>query len=505
MNRRREERCAQLTAEAEALRQAGNHAAALPRFTEAMAIAAQLAEANPGDHRPARQRASILYSLGSVHLALDNYADAVTALDECEQVYQDLGSGGVVDAGRLIADVKARRARVKLAQGRGVSAILDLDEAVVSYRMLFTGSDNDENALDLARVLTFNAEAQFVCGDPDVAVASADHAIRLYLSRAAAANNDPRGPGMHTGYFCQAAELAAEIHGIYGRFEPAVAAGEMVIEMLRPNAGPGGSPAGRRWLATALARKSVHLEATGERRHRREASSLMAESIALDAVAGPAKKLSWERARARGMQVTLTEALAVADRELGPGRVRPQLLEVVTAPAMQGTIVGPSDRCAPQLGAGFGSELAGIAVDLLPRAPDAGLRIGVEAHSLLAVCSRENPPYLRYQFAEFGVPWARLLLACCQSLAAMDDQAWALPLAIDLVGWNISVVKNLMPWVLLGRHPGPGGGPPPAGGANVADLVHECLIQHAGLHERNGDHESARTLREMAASIGQYR
>jgi hypothetical protein len=43
----------------------------------------------------------------------------------------------------------------------------------------------------------------------------------------------------------------------------------------------------------------------------------------------------------------------------------------------------------------------------------------------------------------FRVPWAQLLLACCQCLAAMDDQAWALPLALELAGWNLGVLRNL--------------------------------------------------------------
>jgi tetratricopeptide (TPR) repeat protein len=502
MNRRLEDRCAELTAEAEALRQAGRLDEALPRFTEALDIAARLAGANPADHRPAQQRASILYSLGSLHYARDHYAEAIAALDECERIYQDLGSRGVVDAGRLIADVKARRGRAKMAQGRGVSAVLELDEAVVSYRVLFTGDGNDENALDLARVLTFNAEAQFVCGDPDAAVASADNAIRLYLNRALAANNDPRGSFMHAGYFRQAADMAAEIHGIYGRFEPAVAADEMVIEMLRPNAAPGVSAAGRQALAMALTRKAIHLRATGEPGHRREIAALTAESSVLDAAAGGLKAQVWEHTRAAGMQVTLAEALALADRVLGQGRVRPELLEVVTAPALNGTIMSPSDRCAPQLGAAWGSELGGLARDLLPSFPREGLRIGVEAHCLFAVCARENPPYLRHQFAEFGVPWAQLLLACCKSLAAMDDQAWALPLALDLTGWNRGILLNLQPWVVLWERGTPPG-PLPAGGVNVAELARECFIQAAELHEADGDQAGARQLRELAASIGQ--
>jgi hypothetical protein len=233
---------------------------------------------------------------------------------------------------------------------------------------------------------------------------------------------------------------------------------------------------------------------------------LLAEATALDATAVGQQEQAWQSVRSAGMQVTLSEALAVADTVLGPGRVRPQLLEVVTAPAMKGSIIGPSDRCVPQLGAAFGSELAGIAVDLLPRAPRDGLRIGVEAHCLFAVCSRENPPYLRYQFAEFGVPWARLLLACCTALAGMPDQAWALPLALDLAGWNLGVLRNLQPWMVLSAGGAQAGAPAaglPAGGVNVAELTRECFLQHASLHDRAGDQKAAKDLRDLAAATGQ--
>jgi tetratricopeptide (TPR) repeat protein len=172
MGRTLGERCGELTAEAEALRQVGRSAEALPRFAEALAIVAQLAKADPGDTRLVRERASILYSLGALHSAEDRYADAITALDECEQVYQALSSQGVADTERLIADVKARRGRAKMGLGRGLSAVLELDEAEDCYRTLFTENQSDDNALDLARVLTLNAEVQFVYGDPDVAVAA---------------------------------------------------------------------------------------------------------------------------------------------------------------------------------------------------------------------------------------------------------------------------------------------------------------------------------------------
>jgi tetratricopeptide (TPR) repeat protein len=504
-----EERCAEVTAEAEALRQLGRNAEALRHFTDALEITAQLAEADPADHRPVQQRASILYSLGALHVAAGREKAAITVLDQCEEIYTDLGARGVVDAGHLIADVKARRGRAKMALGHGASAALALDEAVRFYRELFTEDDCDEHALDLARVLTLNAEVLFVCGDPDVAVASADHALRLYLHRADAANNDPRGPAAHSGYFRQAATIAAHIHAVHGRLDAAVAADELIIHALHQAAGPGGPAAGRRWLAAAFARMGLHLRAAGQRGSRRAAASCLAESSALDAGAAREQEAEWERMRAEGLPVTLAEALDAAATTLGRSRVREELREVVTAPATEGRIISPSGRCHPELAPAWGSELADIAVDMLPMAPREGLRIGLEAHLLFAIGSRVDPPYLRYQFDKFGVPWARLLLGCCRSLAAMADQRWALPMALDLAGWNLGVINNLLPWVIFsaGATAGSPGRLPPgpravADGVNVAELARDCLTQHAELHDADGDHEAARQLREMAASIG---
>jgi tetratricopeptide (TPR) repeat protein len=498
-----EERCAELTGEAEALRQLGRNDEALPRFSEALDIATRLAEANPDDHRPVQQRASLLYSLGALHSGAGRDEAAVTALNECEQVYLELGNRGVLDPAPLIADVKARRGRAKMALGQGASAVLELDEAVSFYRALFTEDDSDQHALDLARVLTLNAEVLYVCGDPDVAVAAADHAIRLYLNRAGAANSAPRGPHMHSGYFSQAAMIASEIHAAYGRFELALAADNFVIYTARAAVGPGSSAASRQRLATALARKGLHLRAAGEPGYRREAVACLAESSALDAVPAREQALAWERVQAEGMQATLAESLQVADGELGGGSGA-DLASTLTAPAMKGTIISPSDRCSPELGAAFGEQLAEVGVKLLPRAPNEGLRIGVEAHCLFAVCSRLNPAYLRYRFEEFGVPWARLLLECCRSLADAADQDWALPLALDLVVWNMGVLNNLLPWVIMSAAQVPTS---PAGGdrTNVAELARECLTLNAELHTRNGDDDTARQLLEMAASLGQER
>jgi len=180
--------------------------------------------------------------------------------------------------------------------------------------------------------------------------------------------------------------------------------------------------------------------------------------------------------------------------------VTAELMRVLTAPVAEGRIISPSDRCDPQFAMEYATQLAGIALDMIPVAPPIGVRIGLEAHFLFALGSRLNPPSVRYQFYRWGVPWAELLFGCCASIAEADEPL-VLPLALDLASWNAGVITQLVPsFVMAGprtRH----AHIPGRGAVDVVRLIHDCQIQHAGLLERSGDHEGAQQLREMAASL----
>jgi hypothetical protein len=377
-------------------------------------------------------------------------------------------------------------------------------------------------------------------GDPDLAVASADGAILLYTSLADAINSAP-DLDFHFGYLQAVADVSARIHAASGRMDLAVQADELAIYAVRAlakvgtsagaasgsvagsasgssaGAGPGssagagpGSSAGAgpdqqggiAALAARLSRKGLHLTAAGRPDRQDEAASCLAEGLAMD---GPAARLAvseWEQSATRGGPVTLASALQAAARMLGRGRVGKELLTAVAEPAAAGRIMSPSDRCTEESAPAWARELAEIAVDLLPRSADLGLRIGLEAHYLYAVGARHVAPDVRHQFDSSGIAWARLLLACCRALADMQED-WALPLALDLASWNFGVIIQLQPFVATAQRYLKIGKPPPGDlDTSVVPLVRDCLSLHAGLHVRNGDDAAAQQLTQIAKLLG---
>lgn len=110
-------------------------------------------------------------------------------------------------------------------------------------------------------------------------------------------------------------------------------------------------------------------------------------------------------------QTTLAGALADAGE---PSEV----IASLTRPPLEVTITTPSHRSHPSLAAPAAVRLAQRVAEVLPTREPAGLRTGLEAHFLFAVASRLQVPAMRYQFAEFGPPWARLLLTLSAAFEA---------------------------------------------------------------------------------------
>ena len=109
---------------------------------------------------------------------------------------------------------------------------------------------------------------------------------------------------------------------------------------------------------------------------------------------------------------------------------------------------------------------------------------------------------MRHQFDSSGIPWARLLLACCQVLDGMKEE-WALPLALDLASWNFGVIVQLQPFVMTAqRYLKTGRTPPGDLDTSVVQLVADCLSLHAALHQRNGDDDAAQQIKQVAKLLG---
>jgi tetratricopeptide (TPR) repeat protein len=493
------ERCAELTEAAAGLQRRGRLAQALTFYTEALDIAEKLARADPADDRPIRQRASILYALGALHIDADRWNVAVTVLEDSEKAYRELAGRGAGGIEPLIADVKARRASARMLGGRGASAVLEVDEAVSYHRSLTAGQQTAARSLDMARILTSNAVILDRFGDPDLAVASADRAIRLYTSLADAINAAP-DLDFQFEYLLAVADVAARIHSASGRLDRALEADDLAIHAARALATAGGS-AEATALAVRLTRKGLHLRAAGRPVRRDEATACLAEGSALDAAAALLATAEWEQAANIGPPLTLAMALEDAELTLGRGRVQTELLDAV-APAAGCGILSPSGRCSDEAARTHAGELGGIAIDLLPRSAVSGLRIGLEAHYLFAVSTRRDAPVVRHQFDSSGIPWARLLLVCCRVLDGMKEE-WALPLALDLASWNFGVIVQLQPFVMTVQRYLKTGRPLPGDlDTSVVELVRDCLSLHAALHLRNGDDDAAQQIRQIAKLLG---
>jgi tetratricopeptide (TPR) repeat protein len=494
------ERCAELTAAAAGLQRRGRLAGALTFYTEALDIAEKLAHADPADDRPIRQRARILYALGALHIDADRWNVAVTVLEESEKAYRELAGRGADGIEPLIADVKARRASARALGGRGASAVLEVDEAVSYHRSLPAGQQTAGRSLDMARILTSNAVILDRFGDPDLAVASADRAIRLYTSLADAINAAP-DLDFQFEYLLAVADVAARIHSASGRLDRALEADDLAIHAARALA-TAGSASEATALAVRLTRKGLHLRAAGRPAQRGEATTFLAEGSALDAAAALLATAEWEQLVNAGPPVTLAMALESAELDLGRGRVRTELLDAVVGPAAGCGILSPSGRCSEEAARTQAGELAGIAIDLLPRSADPGLRIGLEAHYLFAVGTRRDAPVVRHQFDSSGIPWARLLMVCCQVLDGMKEE-WVLPLALDLASWNFGVIVQLQPFVMTVQRYLKTGKPLPGDlDTSVVELVRDCLSLHAALHLRNGDDDAAQQIRQIAKLLG---
>ncbi|MFC6016024.1 hypothetical protein ACFP2T_07435 [Plantactinospora solaniradicis] len=420
-----------LTGQAEALRERGRTAEALARYREALEGAERLAAAD-GRH--------------------------------------------TFDVLRLRADIEVQEGIAQLARGWGASAVLHLDRAVNGHLYLLRESgrraDERQLALVLSRSLLVNAEALMRYGDPQLAAAAADLGFRGYLGQ-------HRTRGWNVAHMGVLATNASAILARAGRLADAIEADAIAVKAVGERAEGSGTGDDRRCLATTLATWSMHLLATGDTEHRQQAAACLADARALDAAASREAQEDWERIQASPPAITLADALRVAEQELG--QIPADLPATYTDPPTN--VVSPSGRTDPHLAAIDAAKLAGIAVELLPRSPAEGLRIGLEGHYLFAAGALTAPLGERA-----AAVWVELILACCRVLDDEPDPSVALPLAVDLASHNIPLIDALLPTVgdnsALGR------------------LLRDCVDHHAQLLDRAGDQASAEQLRLTAAGLG---
>jgi tetratricopeptide (TPR) repeat protein len=398
----------------------------LQHHEKALEISRELARAQPENQAHTRVMAGLLYNIASSLSGLGRPKDAIAALEESEQKYLKLGAAGLEPTAALLADVQARKGMAKHACGYGASAVVDLNVAITGYGSLFSGRKDDPHYLDLARVLSLNALVLKMWGDPDLAVASADYAIRAYLSRAAESGDTANSP-MHASYFSMAAGVAAVIHAAHGRMNLALSADDFAVYTARALM-PCQTAGDLRELALALTRKGLHLMANNQRG---EAESLLKDGEALDAAGALIAIIEWAQVE-RGIAptgVTVATSLTAAANELGSDRVPDGLSSALTCPAIDVKLLTPSQRCEPRLAPAFAKQLADTALALPPAMRAEMVRLGLEAHYLFVMADLSRALESRRQLSDFGPSWASVLLALSRMYEAEEQSGMGLDLA----------------------------------------------------------------------------
>jgi tetratricopeptide (TPR) repeat protein len=436
--------------QARAYREQALQARAEGRFEDAVAAMRRSVElvdellAQSPDHAGLRyEKASALYTMGALLVATGLPEQAITVLFDSEELYRELP---IAESARFIVDVQIRRAGAQAAAGQGASAVVTVDEAVTNLSEI----DNPPR-LDVARTMARAGGILLRYGDPDLAVACADVALRIYLNQGDGSGLTITLHGDDAGYVLESAAVAALIHLSAGRkvgMTPAYVVGAVAA----PDA------------LDLLARAGSVND-----RSREPDQSILAQLIPLMRAA---LRNVWQTpADLEGLPgPTLAQALTLGD---DPG---PQLARALTKPAIDGTLVIPSQRTSPQVAPAYAMQLADLAVATLTTRPAQGLRMGLEAHALFAAASRAQVPAMRYQMVEFGPSWAGVLLALIANRRAADDTAFAL----DLGSWSLGTAQALAPFAMMSP--------------DAARLARDCLRQYGELLLATGDREFGERL-----------
>ena len=437
----------QLFNDAGSLFSAWRHQEALTKYEAAEPLFRGLMQDHPEDSRAAQTLGALLYSKGMCFAVVGRLDDAIAALGESEQIYAELPvlSG---DTRKLIADVRARKGQIESQRGRGASAVVLLDSALSTYQRILGEEAYWYEILDVVRVASLNAGVLLMHGDPNLAVISADFAIRFYLSHVQELNQRPDLAHLHAPFLCSAARTAVVVHAVHNRIEIAAAAADTYMQTARSIAQTQ-RPADISHLAEALAWMGILAQARGEDA---EAKCYLAEARTLDGAEVLKVEAIWQFAKKgrHPLLITVASALTTAVQAFGPASVSAELeqamafspLAPISPLVPSSKVFTSSARCPGDVALARAQELAELATALIPTAPDAGLRLGLEAHYVFSAASKDQTATLRHRFSDWGVPWARVLLACSRTYRDRGE----IQMAEDLIETCLGVAQGLIPF-----------------------------------------------------------
>lgn len=392
---------AQISALLEAARQTaarGDQRAAAEIQLQAAALLRVQIDRFPRDPMHQQMLGSVLYGAGSYLSGAASPEVAVSALAEAEEAYRSL-LPGEPRAVQWIADVRARRALAWAAIGARASAVVDIQNSLMTYLVLARNAE-----LDIARVLAVAADVLAVCVDADLAVACADRSVQIYLS-VAAKRGQPVVEGGHLGYLARAAWVSRTIHAAHGRIGMAEAT-QSIIDRSGPGGGPLPDPTLLTQLLSTPRMPDLHFTFA-------------------TAVDGYEEAFGPEQARPLRAMTARPNALAQC---VPMGRIySAEADRAVNAAAVL------ADAAALSLAAG----------KLFQASPASAMRLGLEAHFLysgaswlLTEAGRPDPQALA-TIDVFVPMWVRVLMQCAhyaESVADLDLAADLVAHASDLLG-----------------------------------------------------------------------
>jgi hypothetical protein len=337
--------------------QSRDAAGAIAQYERGCRLVREILAADPADAQSVQQLAAMLYLLGQWQRDAGLRAEAVSSLDEAEELYKRLGG----QATPLVADVVIRRANVRAELGAPLSAIEDVQQAVVASTKW--GQQDPSRELDVARVIGIAASVQLSIGaDPDLACAAADWALMTYQERLAAGGKWSIPPA-HAFAVRSAARVAAITHTAAGRSDLA---------------GP-------------------------------------TRSVATELSGGSWPDFEAKVAVVRDEQPTLAHVLRTAGREDLASRITAPITSSVGGLPLVPEMRGNTRRLLATAG-----ELAGVQAGDLPGR--ARMLLGLEAHAMFAAASRQQVPEMRYQFGDSGPHWARAVLTTARLMNGLGER-----------------------------------------------------------------------------------
>ncbi len=398
------------------------------------------------------------------------YDESIAALLDAEQQYL-AHAHGIADESYL-ADLWVLRGMTQYRRGYGSSAVLDLDAGVKTHGDVVAAGAPVPARMALAKSLALNASVLQVFGDPDLAAGSADAAVGLFLQHADRLDDGPP-EATNAHHLCLAARIAGDLHAAAGRMDVALQADEIGLRTADRLADSDVAD-DEKLLVEAMTRKAVRLRAVGRAD---EAAPLFRSAFAADLrlANAVADRLS------STPSVTLAQALAAAADRLGRPASYDELV-ALTQPGPEGPAAITSQRCDVESAPVHARDLAGMAIAMLPGDSRAGFRLGLEAHHLFALGSRYGARAMRFQLAEFGTVWARLLIDLSEAFERVGEAH----LAMDMAAWAGGLANSLVPYAMDVR---------------TRELAAACVERHGAVLAASGDTERATEALAAAARL----